>query len=573
MPDTHDEPDLLRDQFRQLTRYRSMLVAGVVVGLLGAGWLAISRGNTYAATSEILVRSATADPFATGTTADKGINIGSERQTAMSSTVAELAARNLAKAGDRTSSDDLLAGIQVTNPPNTLVLRFTYTGDSAGTASRRTNAFTQAYLDNRRELTKSTIDNMIAGYRAQLTPLVKQRDELQQQLAGVTVSDKALSTIYANQASVASSISQLTSDINQLKSLDTTPGTVIRKASPPSSPSGPGQPLLLGLGAVVGLTVGLLAAWVRLVFDPAVRSTGDVVRALRAPVLGTLPRVRPGPLLATDHADSRLAEEYRSVAFRIAYDQRFAERRRLLVTGPRGTSETAAAVAVNLSASFAEMGKDVLLVEADLRTPRLSARLRSADGTRPNWARSARIGEGAGWPSNLQVPIDAGESGSFDLVPGSRVRNVARSLTSAAATRLIAEADEPGSVVIVLAPPVLSYADALAMVDRVDAVVVVCDPRDVHRVDLERVRELITGADGWVLGAVLHSAEAKPLLHRRRTTARPKTRAAGRRGAAPAAVGPPRADVGDVVPPEPEADSDPHDTLTLRIMTMPTSNR
>jgi hypothetical protein len=58
---------------------------------------------------------------------------------------------------------------------------------------------------------------------------------------------------------------------------------------------------------------------------------------------------------------------------------------------------------------------------------------------------------------------------------------------------------------VVLAPPVLSYADALALVDRVDGVLVVCDPRAVHRSDLSRIRELISGAGGTVLGAVVHA--------------------------------------------------------------------
>lgn len=101
--------------------------------------------------------------------------------------------------------------------------------------------------------------------------------------------------------------------------------------------------------------------------------------------------------------------------------------------------------------------------------------------------------------------MDAAESGDFDLIPGDRVRNVPRALTSARTSRLISEADDPNSTVVVLAPPVLSYADALALVDRVDGVLVVCDPRAVHRSDLARIRELISGAGGTVLGAVLHA--------------------------------------------------------------------
>jgi Mrp family chromosome partitioning ATPase len=527
--EAQDEPDLLRDQFRQLVRYRALLVAGVLIGLLGGGYLAVSGKDTYVATSEVVLRAATVDPFAAGGTApDKAINIGSERQTAMSNEIAKRAAKKLHLPERSVSS--LQSDLQVTNPPNTLVLRFAYTYTDADEAARRSNALTQAFMDARQETTETTIKNTVRGLRKQLDPVVAQRKELDKQIEqmGEGPTLDAATTV---QATLVGRISELSTRITELQSLDTTPGNWIRVATAPNAPSGPGLPMMLGLGALVGVAVGLLAAWVRLVFDPTARSEGDVVRALRAPVLGTLPRTKGGPLLAVDHADPRLAEEYRSVAFRLAYDQRFADHRRLLVVAPRGTGETAASVAVNLSASFAEMGMEVLLIEADLRTPGLSARLRAADGSRPGWARSPHLSEG-GWPAGLQVPIDAGESGSFDLVPGRRVRNVARALTSSAASRLFAEADTPGAAVIVLAPAVLTYADALAVADRIDGVLVVADPHAVHRADLDRVRQLISGAGSTVLGAVLHTSPGRGWWARRARRAGRKRTAAPRAEAA-----------------------------------------
>lgn len=564
-----DEPDLLRDQFRQLLRYRRLIGAGIGVGLLGGVYLGVSTADTYVATSDVVLRAPTDDPFNPSLAPDKAINIGSERQVALSSSIANEAAKKLGVGQSGFAS--LRAGLQVTNPPQTMVLRFTYTASSPEEAAKRANALTAAYLLKRQEALDATREKMVKGYKDQRDPIAKQLDDLTKEIARMPAGaprDAATSS----KTDLQSEVGSYNTKITKLETLDMTPGRVTSAATPPSAPDGPGLPMSLALGAAVGLALGLLAAWVRLVFDPAPRSEGDVARALRAPVLGYLPRDKTGggPLLAAGEADPRLAEEYRSVAFRLAYDSRFADRRRLLVVAPRGSSETAAAVAVNLGASFAETGKDVLLIEADLRTPVLASQLPTDAGGRPRWSQS-QGGQGGAkhgdteWPDGRQLVVDAGESGAFDLIPGERVRNVARALTSARATRLISEADSPNSTVVVLAPPVLSYADALALVDRVDGVLVVCDPRAVHRSDLSRIRELISGAGGTVLGAVLHA----PLPGE-------KKRGRGGKGAAedggtppaPPARSEPQPIPYEVADPEQHIPGDGTDTVALRTVRM-----
>ncbi len=494
-----DEPDLLRDQFRQLLRYRLLIVCGILLGLAGGAWLGLSGNEAYIATSEVTVRVPTADPFA-ASPVDR-VAMGSERRTAVSDIIAGRAADALGEPG---AAGELKRGLTVTNPPNTEVLRFAYSHGDPETAADRANAFVAAYLANRRADAEESIAHNVASFEGQRQPLLDRRDQLETELDGLVEGSSTYDSAVADLSHVTGQISEINAQISSLQALDTTGGRIITEATPPGSPAGPGLPLLLGLGYVVGIGLGLLAAWVRLVFDPTVRSPGDVTRALRAPVLGVLPRTgrgHPDQLLAA----GRLAEEYRSVAFRLAYDEAFAQRRRLLVVAPRGSIETPLAASVNLAAAFAEMGMDALLVEADLRTPTLAEQLRHTDGgRRPGWAGAPGYREGT-WPAGSKVPIDAGESGIFDLVPGRRVRNVPRALTAPAATQLISHADAKGAVVVALAPAVLSYADAIALVDRVDGVLVVCDPGQVRRDDLARVRELVVGAGGTLLGAVLHS--------------------------------------------------------------------
>ncbi|MER6200177.1 lipopolysaccharide biosynthesis protein [Streptomyces sp. NPDC001586] len=566
-----DEPDLLRDQFRQLLRYRRLIGAGIGIGLLGGVYLGISTADTYVATADVVLRAPTDDPFNPSLAPDKAINIGSERQVALSSSIANEAAKKLGVSASGFAA--LRSGLQVTNPPQTMVLRFTYTASSPKEAAKRANAMTEAYLLKRQESLDATRDKMVKGYKEQRDPIAKQLDELSKEIARMPAGagrDAATSS----KTDLQSEVGGYNTKITKLEALDMTPGRVTSAATAPPGADGPGILMSLALGAAVGLALGLLAAWVRLVFDPAPRSEGDVARALRAPVLGYLPRDRTGggPLLAAGEADPRLAEEYRSVAFRLAYDARFADRRRLLVVAPRGSSETAAAVAVNLAASFAETGKDVLLIEADLRTPVLASQLPTDAGGRPRWSQTPGGQKGGGgrhsdseWPDGRQLVVDAGESGSFDLIPGERARNVPRALTSPRATRLISEADSPNATVVVLAPPVLSYADALALVDRVDGVLVVCNPRGVHRTDLIRIRELISGAGGTVLGAVLHA----PLPGEKRGRGKDKTPAPAPAAGSPAGgPKPPQPIPYEVAEPEQHIPGDGTDTVALRTVRM-----
>lgn len=224
----------------------------------------------------------------------------------------------------------------------------------------------------------------------------------------------------------------------------------------------------------------------------------------------------------------------------------------MLVTSPRGDNDAAAAAAVNLAAAFAEMGRDVLLVEADLRTPSLARDLGPAVQGRPRWAAE---GDDRTWPSDSRTNVDVPGSGAFTLIAGRRVDNVPRALTSAPVSRIVAEGDRPGAVVIVLAPPVLSYADAVALLDRVEGVVVVCDPREVHRSDLERIREIIGAVGGTVLGTLLHPGRGR--LERR------ARRKSGRRRSGGGRSGNDGQD-GHGAPDSPELTGDPTETLGLR---------
>ncbi|MGI5261981.1 polysaccharide biosynthesis tyrosine autokinase [Streptomyces angustmyceticus] len=523
-----EEPDQIRDQLRQLFRYRALLVLGLVLGMLGGGAVSLLGGSTYTATGEVVVHAISTAPFeAGGVSVDKQISMGTERQIAQSASVAAGAAKALKLDTDPAK---LQRDLRVSNPPETQTLMFEYSSDTADRASALVNAFVHAYLDYRQDAATQRIDKTVSKLGTELKPLQEQRKVLDRRIAGASGSGRA--TDESERSNLVSEIADLQGRISSLKSLDTTPGDIVRKGDPPAFPSSPGLTLLLLAGAVIGLVLGILAAWVRSVLEPRVRSVADVQDNLRAPVLGILPRRQGGAELLEVGRGGRgnRAEAYRTIAFRLVHDHRFAGRGSLLIVAPRENAD-AVSVAVNLAAAFAEIGNDILLVEADLRTPRVAQRLPVRPGT-------GRPVPGS-WAEGERLAVDAGVDGRFDLLPGREVPNPARTLSSPQFARLLNTPSGPNENVVVFTGPLLSHADGLAVAKQAAGVVVVCDLNEVRRDDLDRVWELITTAGGHILGAVLDKGSHGPAL-RRLSDGGPTHRKRGR-GRGRAAVAPPPA--------------------------------
>ncbi|MEU9124875.1 lipopolysaccharide biosynthesis protein [Streptomyces sp. NPDC048506] len=518
-----EEPDQIRDQLRQLFRYRALIVLGLVLGVLGGGAVFLLGGPTYTATGEVVVHAISTAPFeAGGVSADKQISMGTERQIAQSASVAARAAKAL---GERTDPAGLQRDLRVSNPPETQTLMFEYGADSADRAARLVNAFVQAYLNYRQDAAKQRIDTTVGKLGAELAPLLEQRKVLDQRIAGESAG-AGRAADESERSNLVSQIADLQGRISSLKSLDTTPGDIVRKGDPPAFPSSPGLVVLLVAGAVAGLALGILAAWVRSVLEPRVRSVADVQENLRAPVLGILPRGRGGERVLEVGGAGRgnRAEAYRTIAFRLVHDRRFAGLGSLLIVSPRRNAD-AVSVAVNLAGAFAEIGNDILLIEANLRTPELAERLPLLPGRgRP---------VPGGWAEGERFAVDAGVDGRFDLLPGREVPNPARALSSPEFARLLNAPSGPDEHVVVVTGPLLAHADGLAVAKQAAGVVVVCDLNEVRRDDLDRVWELITGAGGHVLGAVLDKGSHGRSLRRfmdggptQRKRGRGRTRAA-----------------------------------------------
>lgn len=488
----------LRYQLRLLARHWAAVVVCAVVGA-GAGFAYSGTvGHTYQATSQVLVQPITTNPLSsTGSATTPQVNIATERQLALSAAVAQSAAKKLGEPGQAAELDQHL---QVTSPAQTSTLSFQFTDKSPAFAAKAANALADAYLAQRRSSAQQQIQSLVAALQDQINPLVKQRKKYDDQLSTMAEGPER-DTVTTERSDVASQISTLQAQVTSYQTVVVQPGSVTRQAVPPTTPADQlGRLLLTVIGAAVGSAVGLLLAWLAITLDPRVRTKEEIVTGLGAPILGRLPRkFRPErPWLAIGDLAARNAEAYRSAVLRLAHDPRFEAGRRVLVVAPRGDEDVVGAVAANIAAGLCELGLETLLVEADLRYPRLQQKLPVRVG-----GSNDRLELMDGWPVGRPLLVDVPGAGAFSFIPGARVDHISRALTSGPVSRVIAQAED-GSAVVVNAPGLLSFSDGLTLTSRVSGVVVVCHAKDTRRADLESVRELIAGAGGSILGSVVY---------------------------------------------------------------------
>jgi len=227
---------------------------------------------------------------------------------------------------------------------------------------------------------------------------------------------------------------------------------IVEAAETPSSPSSPNLFLNLLLAGVAGT---LLAGAVTIALeqiDEGVRSQGEVVAKLGVPLLGTAPDVDKDVREQLFDSKSLLYEAYFSVRSNLAFTTNHGFPRSLQVTSTRA-AEGKSSTSFALAAILARLGKRVVLLDADMRSPTVHGVL---DLPNTNGLSNYLAGEND-WRSlirptaqNLLVAMTSGPvpPSAAELLSGDRLNDLVR--------QLMDEFDH----VIIDSPPILGLTDA-----------------------------------------------------------------------------------------------------------------
>lgn len=279
---------------------------------------------------------------------------------------------------------------------------------------------------------------------------------------------------------------------------------IVDAAGLPTSPVSPRPLITIGLGALIGLLVGLAAAWLRETLDTTIKSPDTLAETAGAGSLGWVSydsEATRRPLIADLDSHAPRVEAFRILRTNLQFLNVDGSSAIFTVTSPLpgdGKSTTA----INMAISLARAGRNTLLLEADLRRPRVGEYLdvESAAGLTTVLIGQADLAD---------VVQPWGTDGLHVVTSGPLPPNPAELLQSQAMTTLLKRLLNEYDVVIIDAPPILPVTDAALLAAASDGAILVARHGRTTRDQVIQSRQRLEAVDAALLGTVLNFAPAK----------------------------------------------------------------
>ena len=265
------------------------------------------------------------------------------------------------------------------------------------------------------------------------------------------------------------------------------------------NPVSPNIPMNLALGAVVGLVFGAGIAFFLEHMDTSVKSLEDVERFLNVSVLAVIPRD-----VGVLHQQSGLspdAEAYRILRTNIEFNRKNPEDNAITVVSG-GAGEGKSTTLVNLAYVCAQGGYTTLMIDADLRRPRLHTFFDISNSVGlTNYLTTDLLLEDV----ILQTPVD----NLYFMPSGILPADAAGILNSRRMSELVQDVKQRFDLVLIDSPPILGVSDASVLASEVDLTMIVVQHRKLPRNMLVRVKQAVENVGGQVVGVVLNNVDVR----------------------------------------------------------------
>ncbi len=286
---------------------------------------------------------------------------------------------------------------------------------------------------------------------------------------------------------------------------------IIDYAVAPDKPTGPKRLQGAALALILSLPTGIGLALLLEHFNDTVRSVEDVEKKLRLPAMAAIPvakgsrfaTVKP-ELLVGHESNYLMAEAYRQLRTAVLLSTPGRAPKTLLVTScvPAEGKTTSS---INLAISLAQTNAKVLLVDADLRRPRL----RSIFGMNGQHGLSTYLSREMS-DTDLMAMIQQYDGSNLHVLTSGPVPpNPAELLGSEQMRRLIKTLEPHFTHIVIDSAPVASFTDGVLVSSMVDGVLLVIRCGKTPREALNRSRQMLVVGGGNILGVILNQVEMR----------------------------------------------------------------
>lgn len=279
--------------------------------------------------------------------------------------------------------------------------------------------------------------------------------------------------------------------------------SIVDRAVLPTKPAKPRKTLNMLLGMLFGLILGVSIAFFAEYLDDTIKSPNDIETVLRLPFLGLIPSVTknlsvaPVENIVESEPKGTVAEAYRAIRTNILFS---SDRQiKCIVVTSSGPGEGKTTTAINIAHVMARAGDRTLLIDADMRRPRVHKvfGINSAAKGLSNYL----IGNATESETCHRTSVESLEV----MIAGPIPPNPVELLNSPRLQNLMEHVRAQYDRIIIDTPPVIAVTDPAILSRMADAVILTVHGGRAHRDVVKRAVEVLRNVGGQILGVILNN--------------------------------------------------------------------
>jgi Mrp family chromosome partitioning ATPase len=491
----------IRDYARLLLRRKWIVLGCVTLLPTLAVLLAFRQSPLYRASAKVLLKEQNLAATLSGIQ-DTSVYLDPARVAQTQIELAEtskVSARVVKAVGAKgMSANALLGSVSISAEPNADILDFSVTNRDQALAQRLANEYARQYTVLRRQIDTAAINEALSDVLRRI--------------------DEARAT---GRVGYANSLGSKADQLRTFQALENKNAVIARPADGASKVQP--TPRRYGLvGLALGIVLGIGLAFARDALDTRVRSGEEIAQRLGLPLLARLsepPRKlqKNDALVMVEDPASVEAEAFRMLRTNIEFANLERGARSIMITSAL-ESEGKSTTVANLAVAAARAGRNVALVDLDLRRPYVDRFFKLQD--RPGLT-NVVLGHATLDEATAQVPLPAPGSsappnggnghaklgGVLHVLPSGPIPpEPGEFVGKPVVAEILAELTERYDLVFIDTPPLLHVGDALTLASHVDAMLLVARLPAVRRPILKELQRVLENSPGTKLGFAMAGA-------------------------------------------------------------------